>query len=127
MHTHGSRQRLRLFGGDCERELLSASRLLLLDKKAALRRDAVRGLAAAYAAHLLRDARDAPATQPEAALCAMFDPLPGALLVACAWDVEGLGRGAVDALLDGELTPHALHPAPTPYIAPMRTQHPATL
>jgi len=44
-------------------------------------------------------------------VAAMFDPLPGALLLACAWDQEGLGRAATDALLDGELTPHALQPA----------------
>jgi hypothetical protein len=91
-------------------QLLLAARRLLADKKAVLRRDALRGLAGAYAAHATRAARHAHNDAPAAARhAAMFDPLPGALLLACAADGE-LGRGAVDALLDGGLVPHALSP-----------------
>jgi hypothetical protein len=90
-------------------KLLMSVRRLLADKKLSLRRDALRGLACAYAAYVTRDARDAPHTPPPPDAAALFDSLPGALLLACAADGE-LGRASADALLDGGLVPHTLSP-----------------
>jgi hypothetical protein len=86
--------------------------LQLRDKQARVRRAAQKGLAAAYAAHVMRSTGGSPAPLSEA-----LDALPSALLLAAAVEAQVGGADAAAArmagmaLLEGALTPRTISSA----------------